>query len=84
MTHELSCKELVDLVADYLEETISEEARQQFEQHLGECGYCSTYVQQMHLTVKLTHQLAEPETEVQKPAPDELMTLFRKWKQDQK
>jgi anti-sigma factor RsiW len=84
MTHELSCKELVDLVADYLEETISDEARTQFEQHLSECGYCSTYVQQMHLTVKLTHQLAEAESDVEKPAPDELLNLFRKWKQDQK
>jgi len=82
MSHEISCKQLVDLVADYLEESITDEARVQFEQHLSECGYCSAYVQQMHMTVKLTQKLAE--TEIDKPAPGELLDIFRKWKQDQK
>ncbi len=82
MSHEISCKQLVDLVADYLEESITDEARAQFEQHLSECGYCSAYVQQMHMTVKLTQKLAE--TEIDKPAPNELLDIFRKWKQDQK
>jgi len=82
MTHEISCKELVDLVADYMDEAISDDARAKFEQHLSECGYCSAYVQQMHLTVKLTSKLTEPEAN--QPAPDELMNIFRKWKQEQK
>lgn len=82
MTHEISCKELVDLVADYMDEAISDDARAKFEQHLSECGYCSAYVQQMHLTVKLTNKLTEPEAD--QPAPDELMNIFRKWKQEQK
>jgi len=82
MTHEISCKELVDLVADYMEEALSDDARAQFEQHLSECGYCSAYIQQMHVTVKLTHQLAETETD--KPAPTEILDIFRKWKQEQK
>ena len=82
MTHELSCKELVDLVTDYMDETIPDEARAKFEQHLSECGYCNAYVQQMHLTVKLTNTLSEPESP--KPAPDELLNIFRKWKQENK
>ncbi|MBI1279921.1 MAG: anti-sigma factor [Anaerolineaceae bacterium] len=82
MTHLISCKELVDLVADYMDETISKEARAKFEQHLSECGYCSAYVQQMHMTVKLTSQLSESEGD--KPAPDELVDIFRKWKNEQK
>ena len=82
MTHEISCKQLVDLEADYLEESISDEARAKFEQHLAECGYCNAYVQQMHMTVKLTKQLSE--SEINKPAPNELLDIFRQWKQDQK
>ena len=81
MTHEISCKELVDLVTDYLEESLSDESRAKFEQHLGECGYCSAYVQQMKVTITLTNQLAERDKS--KPAPDELLDIFRKWKQDQ-
>ena len=82
MTHEISCKELVDLVADYMEETLSDDARAHFEQHLSECGYCTNYVRQMKLTVQLTQKASEPEAET--PAPDELLTIFRKWKQDHK
>jgi anti-sigma factor RsiW len=82
MTHEISCKELVDLVTGYMDETISDEARAKFEQHLSECGYCSAYVQQMNMTVKLTSTLSE--TEPPKPAPDELLNIFRKWKQENK
>ena len=82
MTHEISCKQLVDLMTDYLEESISDDARAKFEQHLSECGYCSAYVQQMHMTINLTKQLSEPEPE--KPAPSELLDIFRKWKQENK
>ena len=81
MTHEISCKELVDLVADYMEEALPDDARAQFEQHLAECGYCTAYVQQMKVTVKLTQQISEGEL---KPAPKELLDVFRKWKQEQK
>ncbi|MEP6987763.1 MAG: zf-HC2 domain-containing protein [Chloroflexota bacterium] len=81
MTHEISCKQLVDLVADYLEEAIPDEARAQFEQHLSECGYCSAYVQQLQVTVTLTKKLSE--NELDKPAPKELLNIFRQWKQDQ-
>ena len=82
MSHEMSCKELVDLVTDYIDESISDEVRAKFEQHLTECGYCNAYVKQMHLTVKLTKKLAE--SDVNKPVPDELLNIFREWKQEQK
>ena len=81
MTHDITCKQLVDLVADYMEEAISDESRAQFEQHLAECGYCSAYMQQMNFTVKLTKQLTDDEI---KPAPKELLDVFRKWKDEQK
>ena len=81
MTHEISCKQLVDLVADYMEEALTDESRAEFEQHLAECGYCTAYIQQMNLTVKLTKQQTEDEI---KPPTTELLDVFRKWKDEQK
>jgi len=81
MTHEISCKQLVDLVADYMEEALSDDARAEFEQHLAECGYCSAYIQQLNVTVTLTKKLGEPD--INKPAPKALLDIFRKWKQEQ-
>ena len=83
MTHEITCKHLVDLVADYMEEALSDDARAEFEQHLAECGYCTAYVQQLKVTVTLTKTLSE-EPEIEKPAPKELLDIFRKWKEEQK
>ena len=82
MSHELSCKEIVDLVTDYIDEDISDEVLAKFEQHLSECGYCNAYVKQMHLTVTLTKKLAE--SDENKPVPDNLLNIFREWKQEQK
>lgn len=80
MSHDISCKQLVDLVTDYLEESLSDEARADFEYHLAECGYCHAYFQQMRVTVNLTHQHAA--NEPQPPAPEDLLNIFRKWKQE--
>jgi MFS family permease len=43
---ELACKQLVELVADYLEDALSPEARARFEEHLAGCDGCTTYLSQ--------------------------------------
>jgi anti-sigma factor RsiW len=49
-THpEMACRELVELVTDYLEDRLSLRDRARFEAHLSDCEYCATYVEQMRL-----------------------------------
>jgi MFS family permease len=43
---QLACKQLVELVADYLEDALSPEVRARFEQHLAGCDGCTTYLSQ--------------------------------------
>ena len=43
---ELACKQLVELVADYLEDVLSPEVKARFEEHLAGCDGCSTYLSQ--------------------------------------
>jgi MFS family permease len=43
---ELACKQLVELVADYLEDVLSPEVKARFEEHLAGCAGCSTYLSQ--------------------------------------
>lgn len=75
---DLSCKELVELITDYLEEAISYEDRTRFEQHLVICGGCREYLRQMRHTIRFTRKLSE-ET-VPEGVRDELLTIFRRWK----
>lgn len=75
--HELTCQQLVELVTEYLEDTLTAEARADFEAHLGECPACADYVAQMRHTIGALGALA-----VDTPArpSDELLGLFRAWR----
>ena len=46
-TDGLTCKEMVEIVTDYLEGALSPEDRSRFEQHLALCDGCTYYVEQM-------------------------------------
>jgi len=43
---ELACKQLVELVADYLDDVLSPELKARFEAHLAGCDGCTTYLSQ--------------------------------------
>jgi anti-sigma factor RsiW len=47
---DLTCQEFVELVTDYFEGALDEEARTRFEQHLAICKGCETYLNQMKET----------------------------------
>lgn len=76
---DLACKELVEIITDYLEGRLPEGERARFERHLGGCGGCRTYLEQMRQTITLSGKLTEDE--MQPEAREELLSVFRKWKQ---
>ena len=78
VTQELTCKELVELVTDYLESALSRLDRRRFEQHIKVCDGCTTYVEQMRQTVVTLGRLTEESISPQ--AKDELLHVFRNWK----
>jgi predicted anti-sigma-YlaC factor YlaD len=76
----MNCKELVELITDYLEGTLPPEERERFEEHLAGCSGCRGYMQQMQTTIRLTGKLTE-EAIVGKVRKD-LLSVFRSWKSD--
>jgi predicted anti-sigma-YlaC factor YlaD len=75
---ELSCKELVELVTEYLEGTLSSDLRTAFDEHLEICEGCRAYLEQMQLTIHVVGSLTEES--IPPPARAELLTAFRDWK----
>lgn len=76
---EMTCKQLVELVTEYLEEALSEVDRIRFKQHLETCGYCRRHVDQVRRTISIVSRAQhEPITPERK---QELLDLFRAWKQ---
>jgi anti-sigma factor RsiW len=74
---EMPCRELVELVTDYLEDRLSARDRARFEAHLAECEYCETYLEQMRQTIRALGRL--PEESLSPEARDALLTAFRDW-----
>ena len=76
---EMTCQELVELVTDYLEGTMPGSERERFDEHLGACPYCVTYLDQMRQVIatlgRLDGESLSPE------AQDALLSAFRDWKQ---
>ncbi len=75
---QLSCRELVELVTDYLEGALSEEERARFEQHIGICSGCRVYLEQMRITIEQLGHL--PEAALSADAERELLEAFRGWR----
>jgi predicted anti-sigma-YlaC factor YlaD len=75
---ELTCKELVEVVTDYLEGSMAPEDRVRFEEHLVDCPGCSAYLDQMRETVRLSGALREEDLEPAARAT--LLDVFRDWK----
>ena len=48
---EMSCREFVEIVTEYLEGALSEERRAALHAHIDECGGCSAYLAQMEQTI---------------------------------
>ena len=77
-TDDLTCKELVELVTDYLEGTLAPSEKARFQEHVGGCPGCRIYLQQMRQTVRTLGRLSEEA--IQPQVRDELLQLFRQWK----
>lgn len=73
----LTCREVVELVTDYLEGVLSPVDQRRFEEHLATCPNCPEYIRQIKLTIDLSGRVTEESVPVD--ARDELLKAFRDW-----
>jgi anti-sigma factor RsiW len=75
---EMTCRELVEVLTDYLEGALPPEDRQRLEEHLESCPYCTEYLAQMRQTIdslgSINEESISPETRA------ELLAAFRGWR----
>jgi predicted anti-sigma-YlaC factor YlaD len=74
----LTCRDLTELVTNYLERRLSWRERLQVELHLGMCRDCRAYLHQMRETIRTLHEL--PPDPVRPDVRDKLLERFRNWK----
>ena len=74
----LTCKEVTELVTDYLEGRLSFMDRLRFHFHVGMCGNCRAYLKQMKQSIRAVGKL--PPGPIPPAVRDELVQRFRGWK----
>lgn len=75
----MTCKELVELVTDYLEGRLSPTDRARFEAHLAECEGCANHLDQMRRMISTIGQL--PADSLTPEMERTLLGAFRRWKE---
>jgi anti-sigma factor RsiW len=74
------CKDLVELVTDYLEGALPPDAVVRLEAHLSGCDGCTRYLAQLRTTIRLTGMLTEADLPADGRA--ELLAAFRAWRDE--
>jgi anti-sigma factor RsiW len=69
----LTCRELIDFLAAYLDGELAPEARADFDRHLSLCPSCADYLASYRETVRLGKQACEPDAELPADVPPELI-----------
>ena len=55
----LTCREVVELMTDYLEDVLPARERARVEEHLATCPECTAYLEQMRTTIGMLGRLRE-------------------------
>jgi len=72
---DLTCQDFVELVTDYLEGALDEDAGRRFEEHLALCPGCDTYLSQMKETATRLGEI--PVESLSAEAQSTLLSAFR-------
>jgi len=75
---EITCREMVELMTDYLEGAMPPDDRARFEEHLSICDGCTNYLGQLRETIKVTGMLTEEQ--IPEDHRQQLLTAFRDWR----
>ena len=73
----IECRDLVELLTDYLEGAMPDPERMRLEEHLAGCEGCARYLEQMRITIRLTGMLTEDQVPAE--AREALLGAFRGW-----
>jgi predicted anti-sigma-YlaC factor YlaD len=76
----ISCRELVELVTDYLDGALTPEETKRMDEHLKLCAPCGAYVEQMRTTARLA-AAATAELDL-RPDRTELLRAFTEFRRD--
>jgi anti-sigma factor RsiW len=77
----MNCRQVVELMTDYLEGALSAIDRARFEEHIAGCDGCTAYLAQLRTARKIMGRLARLADEpVPASVERDLIEAFRSWR----
>ncbi len=76
MSSKIPCREIVDLLADYLDGSLPPDTARALDAHLADCSPCIAFVNTYRGTVNAVRQLGE--TEIPPELRDRLIAFLQK------
>ena len=76
---ELVCREVVELVTEYLGGTLSPADRARFDAHLATCPPCTAYLAQVRATIELAGEVGAARAADDDDIARQLGDLFTRW-----
>jgi anti-sigma factor RsiW len=74
---DLACREVVEIVSEYLDGTMAPGERRRLEAHLEGCPFCTEYVDQLRAVGRALHTLGTES--IGAGRRDALLQAFRSW-----
>jgi anti-sigma factor RsiW len=72
-----TCREVVELVTDYLDGALGAKARARVDAHLRGCESCAAYLEQLRTTIRIAGRLAPGA--IPDATMSRLVAVFRSW-----
>jgi anti-sigma factor RsiW len=76
----LVCRQVAEMVTDYLEGFLSPRDQERLEAHLASCPHCTEYLAQMRETIRLAGQLTPEDFSAE--MHDAFTDVYRRWRAD--
>lgn len=76
----ITCREIVEVMTDYLENKLERAERLRFERHLVQCPPCRDYLGQLRTTVDQVGRLRAQESEVPAQTRAAMLDAFRSFR----
>lgn len=76
--HDVTCKQAVGLVTDYLDGALAPDERARFEAHLAVCDPCAEHVKQIEVAIAVAGRVRDDDLDPL--AREDLMNLYRRWR----
>jgi len=75
---DVTCREVAELLSDYLDDAIRAPDRARLDAHLAECDGCAAALEQLRETIRVSGTLTEEQVEQEQLEP--VRSVFRAWR----